>query len=355
MLDSLHRRPRGRTWAEVLALLTDGRVPGPPAPVPEPLPEDRIVPALMGNVTPAYTEAALAPTRELLARLDPGDVEAVLAALDAETQACWDSGPAWKRDHLTLTFGVHHRVPGVLEKTGLVTVAPPYDVHAMGRGPLAAGGDLWTADLMAAAMLDAGVTFADGDRVLDFGCSSGRHLRVLHAWRPGVHWMGCDPNAGTIAWADANLEGIEFFASPLDPPLDLEPGSLDAVMAVSVWSHFGAGAAVRWLEEMARLVRPGGVLAMTIQSAGSLAYYLQGGYITHAYARRAAEDLLAEGHAWLEAFGPEGDWGVKHPEWGAAYMTLAWLAARVLPDWTLERFDPRRIDTNQDLVALRRR
>jgi hypothetical protein len=37
------------------------------------------------------------------------------------------------------------------------------------------------------------------------------------------------------------------------------------------------------------------------------------------------------------------------------YMTLEWLAARALADWTLERFDPRRLDANQDLVALRRR
>jgi SAM-dependent methyltransferase len=355
VLDSLHRRPRGRALAEVLAHLTDGRVAGPPAPGAEPLTEDGLVRALMANRVPAHREAALAPTRDLLARLDRGDRDAVVAALDAETRATWNAAPAWMRDHLTLIFGVHHQVQGVLEKTGLVTAMPPDDVHAMGRGPLAAGGDFWTADLLGTAILDAGVLLADDDRVLDFGCSSGRHLRVLRAWRPGVRWMGCDPNARAIAWAGASLEGIEFFVSPLEPPLELDPGSLDAVTAVSVWSHFGAGAASRWLKEMARLVRSGGVLVLTIQSAGSLAFFLQGRHVGHEYARRVGEDLLAEGHAWVEAFGPEGDWGVKHPEWGMGYMTLEWLAERVLADWTLERFDRRRIDANQDLVALRRR
>jgi SAM-dependent methyltransferase len=355
VLDSLHRRPRGRALAEVLARVTGGRVAGTPAPGAEPLPEDEIVRALMANRAPAYREAALAPTRDLLARLDRGDRDAVVAALDAETRATWDAAPVWMHDHLTLIFGVHHRVEAVLEKTGLETATPPDDVHALGRGPLAAGGDFWTADLLGAAILDAGVELADGERALDFGCSSGRHLRALRAWRPGVRWMGCDPNAGAIAWAGENLDGIEFFVSPLEPPLELDPGSLDAVMAVSVWSHFGAGAAVRWLEEMARLVRPGGVLVLTIQSAGSLAYFLQGGHVGREYARRVGEELLAEGHAWVEAFGPEGDWGVKHPEWGMGYMTLEWLAQRSLADWTLERFDPRRIDANQDLVVLRRR
>jgi SAM-dependent methyltransferase len=355
MLDSLHRRPRGRALAEVLARVTGGRVPGSAAPDAAPLPEDRIVRALMANRAPAYREAALAPTRELLARLDRGDGDAVVAALDAETRATWDAAPAWMRDHLKLIFGVHHHVQAVIEKTGLVTAMPPDDVHAMGRGPLAAGGDFWTADLLGTAILDAGVQLDDNDRVLDFGCSSGRHLRVLRAWRPGVRWLGCDPNARAIAWAAASLEGIEFFVSPLEPPLELDPGSLDAVIAVSVWSHFGAGAALRWLEEMARLVRTGGVLVLTIQSAGSLAFFLQGGHVNHEYARRVGELLLAEGHAWVEAFGPEGDWGVKHPEWGMGYMTLEWLAERALADWTLERFGPRRIDANQDLVTLRRR
>jgi SAM-dependent methyltransferase len=355
VLDSLHRRPRGRGLAELLARVTGGRVAGRPAPGAEPPPADPIVRALLANQPPTYTEAALAPTRDLLARLDRGDRDAVVAALDAETRATWDAAPAWMRDHLTLIFGVHHQVQAVLDKTGLVTAVPPDDVHALGRGPLAAGGDFWTADLLGSAILDAGVQLADDDRVLDFGCSSGRHLRVLRAWRPGVRWIGCDPNEGAIAWAAASLDGIEFFVSPLEPPLELDPGSLDAVMAVSVWSHFGAGAALRWLEEMARLVRPGGVLVLTIQSAGSLAYFLQGGHVGHEYARRVGEGLLAGGHAWVEAFGPEGDWGVKHPEWGMGYMTLEWLAQRTLADWTLERFDPRRIDANQDLVAMRRR
>src|SRR4051794_22708103 len=139
MLDSLHRRPRGRAWAEALALLTNGRVPGPPSPARpgEPLPDDRIVGALMANRAPAYREAALAPTRELLARLDPGDGDAVVAALDAETRAIWDAAPPWTRERLKLIFGVHHRIQPVLEKTGLETATPPDDVHAMGRGPVA--------------------------------------------------------------------------------------------------------------------------------------------------------------------------------------------------------------------------
>jgi SAM-dependent methyltransferase len=316
---------------------------------------EAIVRALRANAAPAYDEHAREPTRDLLARLTQEELDLVRASLDAETQAAWDSAPPWAREHLQLIFGVHHGVEPVLRRTGLSAVMPPDDVHAMARGPLAAGGDFWIADLLATAALGAGAPLGDGDRVLDFGSSSGRHLRVLQAWRPAVHWMGCDPNEGAIRWAGEHLDGIEFFVSPQDPPLELAAGSLDAVFAVSVWSHFGAGAAERWLEEMARVVRTGGVLVLTTQGTGSLSHYLQAERIDEDYAARTAEALLARGHAYVEAFGLDGDWGVKHPEWGMAYMTLEWLAERALGAWTLERFEPRRIADNQDLVALRRR
>ena len=355
MLDSLHRRPRGRRAATVLAHLTGGRVPAPPPPDLEPVRREGILRALRRNEAPERTAFPRPVTRDLLARLDEGDRASIWERLDHVSRGWWEVTPEAAREHLPLVFAAHHEVRPVLEKTGLSTAAPPEDVHAMGRGLLAAGGDFWIADMLAAAATAAGAEFADGQRVLDFGCSSGRHLRVLQAWRPGVRWTGCDPNHRAIGWASEHLDGIEFFVSPQDPPLALDDGSLDAALAVSVWSHFDAKAAERWLEEMARLIRPGGVLVFTTQGMGSLAFYVQGGHIDEGYAATVAENLVAGGHAWFPTFGPEGDWGVKHPGWGMGYLTLEWLAARVLGDWTLEGFEPRRIDANQDLVALRRR
>ena len=126
------------------------------------------------------------------------------------------------------------------------------------------------------------------------------------------------------------------------------------MLAVSVWSHFGAGAAERWLAEMHRLLRPGGALVLTVQGPGSIAHYLREGAIDEAGASAAAEALLASGHHLVQSFGPDGDWGVAGPEWGMAYMTLEWLLARATPAWSLALHEPARIDFNQDLVVLTR-
>ena len=356
VLDSLHRRPRGIPLSIFLCQITGGRVPEPPPPPPidfDAIRRERTLAALRAYEPPVYEDPSPV-TRALLQRLDDEDIAAVMERLDDETRNAWEAASPHTREQLKLIFGVHHGVPSVLSRTGLLNATPPDDVHAMARGPLAAGGDVWTADLVADAALRHGLDFADGLRVLDFGCSSARHLRVLQAWRPEVAWMGCDPNAGAIAWAGEHLPGIEFFVSPQEPPLALDGGSLDGVFAISVWSHFGAGAAGRWLDEMHRVIRPGGLLMFTAQGFPSLAHYLMGGHIDEEYAVTSAEALVTTGHSYVEAFGPGGDWGVESPEWGTAYLTLEWLAQRALPRWALESYEPARIDANQDLIVLRR-
>jgi SAM-dependent methyltransferase len=343
MLDSLHRRPRGRALAPVLSRFSGGKI--------APSGGD----ALRAYEPPRYEEALGSPSRELLGRIEEADVAELRSRLDPELAEVWRTASPVTQEHLKLILGVHYGVEPILAKTGLRTDTPPEDVHAMGRGPIAAGGDFWLADLVAGAAEGAGVDFAPGTSVLDFGCSSGRHLRVLQAWRPDVRWSGCDPNADAIRWASEHLPGIEFFASPQDPPLDLASGSVDVAFAVSVWSHFGADAGSRWLEEMHRLIAPGGVVVFTTQSFGSLAHYLRKDAITEAYAVRALRDLVSRGHHYVDAFGATGDWGVKHAQWGMAYMTLEWLAQRATPGWELMRYEAARVDTNQDLVVLRRR
>ena len=121
-----------------------------------------------------------------------------------------------------------------------------------------------------------------------------------------------------------------------------------------MWSHFGPRSAARWLAEMHRLVRPGGLLIITTQGIASIAHYLGRGTIDEAYAAAAAEVLVSSGHVYIPAFGPGGDWGVEHGEWGTAYMTLEWLAATAR-GWSIESFEAARVEANQNLVVLRRR
>ena len=160
-------------------------------------------------------------TKALYDRLDGDDLRALEAAFDAETAAYWANADPAVRPYLTLHFGAYHGVTQILDKTGLSASMPPDEVHAMARGPLAAGGDPYIADLVVEAVERAGGSLRPGMRGLDFGCSSGRVVRMLAAALPDVAWSGCDPNAGAIGWASEQLHGIDFFVSPQAPPLEL--------------------------------------------------------------------------------------------------------------------------------------
>ncbi|MEA2298774.1 MAG: hypothetical protein QOF77_1710 [Solirubrobacteraceae bacterium] len=313
-------------------------------------------PGDLGRLAPPIRVAGAGePVSErLFERLGDEDLAAVEAALDPDERWLWDAWPPERRRVLTLAYGVHHGVPGVLERTGLSATMPPEEVHAMARDVLAAGGGYWYADLVGEALRGAGADLAAVGDGLDFGASSGRVIRVLAAAYPEARWTGCDPNEPAIAWAAANLPGIDFFVSPQDPPLPVADGAFDLVFAISVWSHYGRGAALAWLEEMARVVRPGGHLVLTTHGSQSVSYYAEQGTRATAQLLDIVKALHREGFWFKAEFGPDGDWGVVHPEWGTAFLTPEWLLSQLGGRWHVAHFMPGYVEGNQDVYVLRR-
>ncbi|HEV3070384.1 MAG TPA: class I SAM-dependent methyltransferase [Solirubrobacteraceae bacterium] len=296
-------------------------------------------------------------TRLLRERLDDDDV-AQIEQLIRDTPGAWEhyaqaQGEGAKR-HVLLAFGLWFGAKGLSAKTGLQSYQPPEDVHAMARGPLAAAGGLYEADLIADALAGAGVELATLGSALDFGCSSGRVVSTLAAAYPGTRWHGCDPNAPAIAWAKESLAHIEFFVSGDDPPLPLPDASLDLVYAISIWSHFAPELGLRWFEEMHRMLRPGGHLLLTTHGLTSVAHYAQLDLRTPQQSREIADALYREGVWYAPEFGEEGDWGVVNPDWGTAFLTPEWLLTKLCPRWSVLEFAPGRNQDNQDVYVLRR-
>ena len=183
-------------------------------------------------------------------------------------------------------LAAHHRVEGALEHTGLSADMPGPEVATMARGALAAGGSYYYADLVADALGATGFELERGQVGLDFGCSSGRIVRVLAAAHPELEWHGCDPNPGAVGWARAHLPGIRFEHSPEAPRLPYGDETFDFVYAISIWSHFAEAAALDWLDEMRRVLRPRGRLLLTTHGEHSLAH-------THRVGQRSPEQLAA--------------------------------------------------------------
>jgi SAM-dependent methyltransferase len=100
------------------------------------------------------------------------------------------------------------------------------------------------------------------DSILDFGCGVGRVLRHL----PGVtgaRLCGCDYNPKLIRWCRKNLPFAAFSTNHLLGHLDYEDGSFELVFLLSVFTHLTAAQQSSWLDELGRVLRPGGYLLLT--------------------------------------------------------------------------------------------
>ena len=98
--------------------------------------------------------------------------------------------------------------------------------------------------------------------VLDFGCGIGRVLRYFAAVS-GPAWHGTDYNPELIAWCAANLPFARFQVNGLDGPLAYESESFDLVYALSVFTHLDEPNQFAWIDELTRVLKPGGHLFLT--------------------------------------------------------------------------------------------
>ncbi len=115
-----------------------------------------------------------------------------------------------------------------------------------------------------------------GDRLLDLGCGFGRH--AYQAARLGARVVACDRGTDEVARVRATF-GAMVEAGELDPtatPVEAVQGdalalpfadaSFDRVIASEVLEHIPHDEAA--MAELARVLRPGGTLAVTVPRCG---------------------------------------------------------------------------------------
>jgi SAM-dependent methyltransferase len=101
-------------------------------------------------------------------------------------------------------------------------------------------------------------------RVLDLGSGWGRISRVLLTAVAPDRLFAVDVDPEMTALVNVSLPGINAITVAPAPPTVLATGSMDLAVAFSVFSHLSAAAHEAWAHELARLLRPGGVAAVTV-------------------------------------------------------------------------------------------
>lgn len=117
-------------------------------------------------------------------------------------------------------------------------------------------------------MEKAATLVSDGDSVLDLGCGDGRFLRALYGKR--ITYLGADNSSQMIAQAKASYPAADFLEAEATDLSDIADDSFDIVASFAMWHHLpGREKQEKCLREIARVLKPGGRLLMTVWRLGS--------------------------------------------------------------------------------------
>lgn len=189
-------------------------------------------------------------------------------------------------------------------------------------------------------------------RMLDWGCGVGRN--AVHFLRdlPETEVHGCDLDRDAIAWCREHLPRGRFQVSPAEPPAPYADAFFDLVIGCSVFTHLDRRRQRAWLEELRRILAPGGLLVASVH--GDFAASLHRASVAPRHRPRAWLRWLARGF---------DDLGEDPRLAGAAppgyYRSVFQSRRHTMRTWSrvMEVVDylPAGMQAYQDLVILRRR
>ena len=113
---------------------------------------------------------------------------------------------------------------------------------------------------------NCGAPLTSSTRVLDFGCGWGRMLRCFLRDVSAAHLHGVDVDARMVKLCRSLFGRLgRFDVVPARPPAATLAGPYDLIYAYSVFSHLNEEHHLAWVGELARVLRPGGLLLATTQ------------------------------------------------------------------------------------------
>ena len=107
------------------------------------------------------------------------------------------------------------------------------------------------------------------ESILDFGCGCGR---VIRQWRKlsASKLYGVDYNPRLIEWCRRNLPFAEFAVNDPRRGLEFADATFDFVYSISVFTHLTESSQRFWMDELVRVLKPGGYLLFTVHGTTRL-------------------------------------------------------------------------------------
>lgn len=220
------------------------------------------------------------------------------------------------------------------------------------RDAFVLSGRLSVEDLQATLAL-VGRHLATYESILDFGCGCGRILLWLREVAQSTTLHGTDIDERAIAWCQGNISYASCRVNEPLPPLPYDDGSFDLVFSNSVFTHIDEQYQDRWLEELHRVTRPGGHVALTVHGEHAFVTYEASLRAAGRDAGAVRQELSRDGISFIR---DDGFAGGPFPDFYHSTFHTPWY---VFEHWgryfTIAAYVCRRSLDFQDYVLLERR
>lgn len=143
-------------------------------------------------------------------------------------------------------------------------------------------------------------------RVLEWGCGPGRIIRHFPELvsDDAFEIYACDYDSDYISWCSANIPGVDFCQNGLSPPLDFPDQFFNGIYSVSVFTHLSESMHYAWISELARVLKPGGILMLTLHGDLYSEKLLPDELVTYQKGALVVRGQVIEGSHFFAAFHP---------------------------------------------------
>lgn len=209
-----------------------------------------------------------------------------------------------------------------------------------------------------------GKPLESAERVLDFGCGTSRVLRYMVEYVDGPEFYGSEVFHESVDWGRDAFPEVNYVHQGSAPPLPLDDGFFDIIYAYSIFSHLSEDAHRAWLDELYRLLRPGGLLLLTIQGkvimdrcrdeTDEVRISLQMHKQDYGELRRRFDE---DGFAYYRPYAADylASGGLDPDNFGLTFISTDYIARNWLSGFELLEHDEGAIARFQDYVVLRKR
>ena len=125
------------------------------------------------------------------------------------------------------------------------------------------GADFWLAFSQASTK-----PLSEYASILDFGCGCGRFARMFKGHAGYI--AGCDIDRRHIEWCSSALQHMSTKLSYVKPPIPFADNEFEAVISISIFTHLNESSQDQFLQELARVTRPDGLLFLTVHGSRAL-------------------------------------------------------------------------------------